>query len=108
MPLPRLGLALGMLMAPVLACAAAVEPGEADRALPPVVHYESATAILVKITPEGLARDCTVIQSSGTPELDARACAILMEKGRFKPMVDAKGNAIEGQYRTRIVWKITE
>ena len=68
-----------------------------------------ATVMSYDIDKKGKVTRCSVVQSSGSTELDQRACAIFLEKARFRPARDEVGHPIAKlDQRTRIVWNITE
>ena len=68
-----------------------------------------ATVMSYDIDKTGKVTQCNVVQSSGSTELDQRACAIFLEKARFRPARDEAGHPIAKlDQRTRIVWNITE
>ncbi|MET0372120.1 MAG: energy transducer TonB [Sphingobium sp.] len=69
-------------------------------------YVESATAVSIFVGADGQARDCTVTQSSGAPELDAKVCPLILKHGRFTAKIDAHGTPIESSITTRIKWRL--
>lgn len=67
-----------------------------------VVHFK------VAIGADGIAKNCTVTQSSGSQDLDDTACKIIMKRARFKPARNAKGEPMEDVYESRLVWRIPQ
>lgn len=49
---------------------------------------------------------CTVLISSGSPQLDATACNLIMVRARFSPATDRRGRAVPGTYTNRVRWII--
>ena len=74
----------------------AVTPVAAQATLPdsPVSaqtkRQEAVTRVRFLVGTDGLIKSCEVIQSAH-PELDADACKLMMEKGRFNPPGDGSG-----------------
>ena len=55
------------------------------------------TSALVAISASGRATDCRVTRSSGSGELDATTCRLILQRFRFRPATDRAGNRIAGQ-----------
>ncbi|EZP72783.1 TonB-like protein [Sphingomonas paucimobilis] len=55
---------------------------------------------------DGGVKDCRIVQSSGSPALDATTCALLKERASFYPARDGKGRKIESIYSGRITWRL--
>lgn len=55
---------------------------------------------------DGRVRECRVAQSSGTPDLDVKACELMVLRGRFKPAEDADGKAVPGYYMSGVHWTL--
>ena len=60
------------------------------------------------VSPSGLPTACTVMSSSGSEELDAKTCQLLMARARFEPARNASGVAIAGSWSTTIAWRIPD
>ncbi|WP_081628014.1 energy transducer TonB [Sphingobium indicum] len=69
---------------------------------------EASLHFKVAIGAEGIAKDCTVTQSSGSQELDDAACKIIMKRAHFKPARNAKGEPVEDVYESRFVWRVPQ
>ena len=54
----------------------------------------------------GKPRDCTVVESSGSPILDSQTCAVIMRRGRFEPARTASGDAVESISFQRVRWEL--
>lgn len=53
---------------------------------------------------DGRAKSCEIVRSSGSPDLDAATCDMMMKQGRWKPARDTEGKPIEGRYKIRFNW----
>lgn len=57
------------------------------------------------VTATGKVDTCTVIASSGTPVLDDRTCAIMLERARFRPGRDAQGSPVASTFVQNVKWE---
>lgn len=62
------------------------------------------TSFRLMVNTFGEPTECTVTESSGFEDLDARTCELVMMRARFKPPVNAAGDRIESTYANRIRW----
>lgn len=69
---------------------------------------EGMTGFRLTIRTNGLPSGCEITASSGHPDLDAATCRLVMERARFTPGRDARGEAVGGTYSNRIRWQIPE
>ena len=69
---------------------------------------EGKTSVTLAIGVDGRAQDCVITQSSGSDDLDAETCKMLVTRGRWKPSLDANGNPITSHYSTTMTWKIPQ
>jgi TonB family protein len=69
---------------------------------------EGVSGFRLTIGPDGLPQRCEIIGSSGHPDLDAATCRLVMERARFKPGRNARGEAVGGTYSNRIRWQIPD
>lgn len=67
---------------------------------------EGTVQFQLDISPQGLAVNCRVIQSSGSPALDNATCRILVERARFTPARNAAGNPVPDTVTSRIRWML--
>ena len=67
---------------------------------------EGTTHLKATINAEGRLADCVVVQSSGSPDLDAAACSKLLRIARFKPAVEAAGKPITFAFEAQVNWRI--
>jgi len=56
---------------------------------------------------EGRVSKCTVLQGSGTKELDEQTCTLLTSKARFKPAVAADGSKVAAPLVAAMIWQLT-
>lgn len=75
-------------------------PAEAYRA-----QQEGAVRVRLSIAPLGFVDGCTIVESSGSANLDEGTCALLRLRAFFTPARDAAGNAVAGAQTRRIVWR---
>lgn len=69
---------------------------------------QGITRFAVTVGPDGRVRDCAIISSSGSAELDAATCAKVSQRARFDPASDERGNSVAGRYANAIRWQIPE
>lgn len=60
----------------------------------------------VAIDASGRVSDCTILQSSGYPGLDAATCRNVSKRARFDPATDSAGERVAGTYSGSIRWVI--
>ena len=60
----------------------------------------------VAIDASGRVSDCTILQSSGYPGLDAATCRNVSKRARFDPATDSAGERVPGSYTGTIRWVI--
>lgn len=65
------------------------------------------TELMLSIGTKGRATACAVTASSGFPQLDITACALVRQRARFTPAT-LGGRPVEGRWRSRIVWKLPD
>lgn len=69
---------------------------------------EGASRFTLAVDMKGMPTACTITQTSGHAVLDERTCAVLMERARFSPARDIKGNAIGGTWSSSVRWVIPD
>ena len=57
---------------------------------------------------EGRARDCAIVQSSGSQDLDSRTCAVIEKRGRFEPARTTTGQQLESIGFARVAWVLPD
>jgi TonB family protein len=55
---------------------------------------------------DGKPSDCTIINSSGFPALDAATCSFFKAKARFTPALDGLGRPTTGKWTGKVRWSI--
>ena len=65
---------------------------------------EGVTRFELIISPEGAVVGCDVTQSSGFTVLDRLTCALLSDRGHFRPARDQHGQAIASTWRNLVRW----
>lgn len=72
-----------------------------------IYDYRSGTVrVALLIDEKGKVADCAILETSGTPVLDAQSCAIIKERARFKPAVGQDGKPMKDGYIQRITWRM--
>lgn len=69
-------------------------------------HVEGMVFFTLKVDATGKPEDCTIRRSSGSDELDATTCKVVLERARFIPALDADGKPTTGMYTNRVKWSI--
>ena len=65
-----------------------------------------ATRYVVMVDEKGAVADCMVEETSGIATLDAQVCALIQERAKFTPALDAAGKPARSTYSGRIRWAI--
>lgn len=60
----------------------------------------------VTIGTDGRVRNCEIVASSGSPDLDRATCANVAKRARFKPATDDTGAAVSASYTSAVKWEI--
>jgi hypothetical protein len=63
---------------------------------------------MVDVDAAGAPVKCTVTTGTGSPSLDDGTCAIVMQKGRFIAGRNPAGQAIAGQFTSRVRWQMPD
>lgn len=61
-----------------------------------------STLVEFEVSKAGKVEQCRVVASSGAPELDAKACSLLLEKARFA------ATSRKQKKRIRVSWQMTQ
>jgi protein TonB len=67
---------------------------------------QARTQISFEVNKAGRIENCAVTESSGHPELDAKACAIAVDKARYVPAKDADGKPVRTAKTLKVTWRI--
>lgn len=62
----------------------------------------------VTIGADGRVRNCDILASSGSPDLDRATCTNVAKRARFKPATDDTGTAVSGSYTSAVKWEIPD
>lgn len=60
----------------------------------------------VTIGADGRVRNCEIVASSGSADLDRATCTNVAKRARFNPATDATGAAVGGSYTSAVKWEI--
>jgi TonB family protein len=58
------------------------------------------------IQEDGRVADCTIVETSGVPSLDAQACALLKIRAKFEPAIGIDGKPAKDSVVGSIVWRM--
>lgn len=62
------------------------------------------TVVEILIDPTGKPQTCGVVSTSGSKDLDLKACAAGVLRGKYAPATDETGSPMYGVYRMRVRW----
>jgi periplasmic protein TonB len=69
-------------------------------------EQEGIVGFRLTISSDGVVSNCQITVSSSFPILDEATCRLVTARARFKPATDAKGNAAEGSFSSRVRWAV--
>lgn len=69
-------------------------------------NREGLVGFTLIIGTDGRVTSCEISLSSGSPDLDSTACALISQRPRFTPARNAKGKLQPGRYANRVRWQI--
>ena len=69
---------------------------------------QGITGFLLDIDRAGGVANCSITQTSGSPDLDQATCNLIMARAHFNPGLDVHGQAVPGRYRNRVKWVFAE
>lgn len=67
---------------------------------------EGVTKVTWQINEQGRIENCSVVSSSGSPDLDETACRVLTRRGRYSPALDQSGKPLRSTQSRTIRWQI--
>ena len=76
---------------------------------PPVAiseHREGRVMMMLRVNRLGFVEGCTVMTSSGSPDLDQAACTAMSVRGFFTPAKDAAGQPMASDVQRRVTWQL--
>ena len=113
---------LFILLAVTLAAAPALAKDKASRAVPldpgswitaedyPAAALKAGKAgvshIRWDVTADGKAENCTIAESSGSPDLDQAACTAILTRAHYTPALDKKGRPARDTADRRVRWQM--
>ena len=62
------------------------------------------TTFRLQVNELGEPEGCTIVETSGFEELDARTCEVVTDRARFRPPLNDKGEQVESTYTNRVRW----
>lgn len=68
---------------------------------------QGTVAFRLEIGSDGLVRDCTITNSSGSQELDEATCSLVMRRARFTPARNTQDHAVASSYSNRVRWVLS-
>lgn len=69
---------------------------------------EGTTGFRLDVDDRGNASDCQITRPSGSSDLDAAACRVLMERSRFRPATNSQGQPVPSSYASTISWQLPD
>ena len=58
----------------------------------------------ITVDVDGRGTDCHINESSSSSELDRYTCKLILERARFTPAHDQRGELLEGKYTSQVRW----
>jgi TonB family protein len=104
-------LAVAVQSAPATAAKPAGDPGAwimvSD--YPPAAlraRQTGAVRFELRIDAAGRPTDCAILESSGSADLDRQTCALMGQRARFSPALDAGGKPVASTWASRVRWAL--
>ncbi len=73
-----------------------------------IAGIEGSAVVRIEVGSDGTAGRCEVVTSSGNADLDLRSCALLKDRLRYLPALDASGKPYPSRYRRTFTWRLVE
>lgn len=67
--------------------------------------HQGTVEFQLTIDTQGLPISCQILSSSGWPSLDEKTCAVMLQRGRFKPARDEASAPVVSTWFQRIRWR---
>ena len=64
------------------------------------------TTMIMLIDELGKVGDCTVVRTSGAASIDAQSCAVVRERGKFRPAIGLDGKPAKSAVSRSITWRL--
>ena len=68
-------------------------------------RFGKSVTVAFTVTPDGRARNCSVLRSSVDAQTAALVCPLVVDRIRFNPAIRADGTPVEAQYGYRVDFK---
>lgn len=70
-------------------------------------QQQGSAQFLLLVDEQGTVAGCQVLKPSGIPIFDALGCAVIRERAKFQPALDAKGKPVRSTYVTPpVTWRL--
>lgn len=69
-------------------------------------RIEGTARFELTIGTDGLVKSCKITSSTGSSALDYTTCNKVTERARFRPAINATGEAVEGSWKNAVRWQI--
>lgn len=69
-------------------------------------NLSGTTTLVLLIDELGKVGDCTVTRTSGAASIDAQSCAIIRERGKFRPAIGLDGKPTKSSWKQSITWRL--
>ena len=73
-----------------------------------IAGIEGSAVVRIEVGSDGAAGRCEVVTSSGNADIDLRSCALLKDRLRYLPALDASGKPYPSRYRRTFTWRLVE
>ncbi len=60
----------------------------------------------IEVSAEGRATDCVTVATSGSAEIDATTCRVILRRARFRPAIDAAGRPVTARTISTVTWLV--
>lgn len=67
---------------------------------------EGVTMVTISVGADGRVTNCSITNSSGSPDLDEIACRNITRRARFRPATNGNGDEVPGTYSIPVRWEI--
>ncbi|MEE9433684.1 MAG: TonB family protein [Sphingorhabdus sp.] len=67
---------------------------------------EGTVVFRLTVGTNGRVSKCEIVGSSGHHDIDASTCKAVSKRARFDAAVGADGEKVEGQYESRVTWRV--
>ncbi|GAA4052471.1 TonB family protein [Parerythrobacter jejuensis] len=71
-------------------------------------EWAGTAGFRLSIGANGRVQECTVVDSTGHPALDAATCKLVRRRARFEAALNDKGEKVPGTFSSAVRWQIPE